>query len=78
MVTQRNKRDRFVELGQARVRKASQMLRLIGNLSNLNNYEYTREDVQKILGALDDEMRLMRTKFQAALSRREKDEFKLR
>lgn len=77
MTTDRNKRERFVELGEARVRKASQMLRLIGNLSNTSNYEYSQEDAQKILSALDNEMKLLRAKFQAALSRRPKDDFKL-
>jgi mitochondrial fission protein ELM1 len=77
MTTDRNKRERFVELGEARVRKASQMLRLIGNLSNTSNYEYSQEDAQKIISTLETEMKLLRTKFQAALSRRTKDEFKL-
>jgi hypothetical protein len=73
----RDKRKRFVELGEARVRKATQMLRLIGNLSNRGNYEYTQEDTQKILLALESEMKLLRAKFRTALSRRSKDEFKL-
>jgi mitochondrial fission protein ELM1 len=73
----RNKRERFVELGEARVRKATQMLRLIGNLSNTSNYDYSQEDAQKILTALDSEMKLLRVKFQASLSRRAKDDFKL-
>lgn len=77
MSTDRDKRERFVELGEARVRKAAQMLRLIGNLSNTSNYQYSQEDAQKILAALDNEMKLLRAKFQAALSRRSKDEFKL-
>ena len=77
MTADRNKRERFVELGEARVRKASQMLRLIGNLSNTSNYEFSQEDAQKIFLALDNEMKLLRTKFQAALSRRAKDDFKL-
>jgi hypothetical protein len=77
MTADRNKRERFVELGEARVRKAAQMLRLIGNLSNTSNYEYSQEDAQKILSALDNEMKLLRTKFHAALSRRAKDDFKL-
>ena len=77
MTSDRNKRERFVELGEARVRKASQMLRLIGNLSNTSNYEYSQEDAQKILVALDSEMKLLRAKFQAALSRRAKDDFRL-
>jgi hypothetical protein len=77
MTSDRNKRERFIELGEARVRKASQMLRLIGNLSNTSNYEFSQEDAQKIFLALDNEMKLLRTKFQAALSRRAKDDFKL-
>lgn len=77
MSTNRDKRERFVELGEARVRKAAQLLRLIGNLSNTSNYEYTQEDAQKILSALDGELKLVRAKFQTALSRRTKGDFKL-
>ncbi|WP_374660950.1 hypothetical protein [Inhella sp.] len=77
MSTDRNKRERFVELGEARVRKATQMLRLIGNLSNTSNYEYSQEDANKILSALDAEVRLLKAKFHAALARRAKDDFKL-
>lgn len=77
MSVERDKRERFVDLAEARVRKATQMLRLIGNLSNASNYEYSQEDAHKILGALDNEMRLLRAKFQAALSRRSKGDFTL-
>lgn len=73
----RDKRSRFIELGEARVTKATQMLRLIGNLANSNNYEYSAEDAQKIFNALDGEMKLLKAKFQTALSKRLKDEFKL-
>lgn len=77
MSEKRNKRERFVELGEARVRKATQLLRLIGNLSNTSNYEYSSEDAQKILGALEAEMKLLKAKFQTGIVRRKKDEFKL-
>jgi hypothetical protein len=70
----RDKRDRFVQLAQARVTKA---IRLIGNLANANNYAYTDDDAQKILAALDCEMKLLKAKFNAALNKRAKDEFKL-
>lgn len=73
----RNKRERFVELGETRVRKAAQLLRLIGNLSNTSNYEYSADDAQKILSALEVEMKLLKAKFQAALARRTNDEFTL-
>lgn len=73
----RNKRSRFVELAQTRVTKATQMLRLIGNLSNPNNYAYSEEDAHKIFSALESEMKLLKAKFQTAMSKKVKDEFKL-
>jgi hypothetical protein len=73
----RDKRSRFVELAQTRVTKAAQMMRLIGNLSNANNYEYSDEDAHKILAALDAEMKLLKAKFQSATSKKAKNEFKL-
>ena len=74
----RDKRERFEELAQARVTKAIQMLRLIGNLSNYNNYVYADEDVQKIMSALDAEMKLLRSKFHAGLSKSGAERFKLK
>lgn len=73
----RDKRERFIELAQARVTKATQMLRLIGNLSNPNNYDYSDDDAQKIIAALDGELKLLRAKFQAGASKRARDTFKL-
>lgn len=73
----RNKRSRFVELAQSRVTKTTQMLRLIGNLSNPNNYAYSEEDANKIFSALESEMKLLKAKFRTAMSKKVKDEFKL-
>lgn len=77
MPQRRDKRERFVELGEARVSKAAQLLRLIGNLSNTSNYEYTAEDAQKIVAALENEMKLLKAKFQAGIARHSSDKFKL-
>ena len=46
------KHDNFVRLAEARVNKALEAIRLIGNLSNRNNYEYTAEESRQILVAL--------------------------
>jgi hypothetical protein len=73
----RDKRSRFVELAEARVTRATQQLRLIGNLSNPNNYSYSETDAQKILTTLDGEFKLLKAKFQTALRKREKNDFKL-
>jgi len=54
------------------------MIRLIGNLSNHNNYEYSGEDAQKIISALNAELKLLRAKFQAGLSKRATGEFRLK
>lgn len=57
------KRDKFVELAEKRVNRTLKDLRLIGNLSNKNNYAYTDADIQKILLALDQEVKNLKTKF---------------
>jgi hypothetical protein len=57
------KRDKFVTLAEKRVNRAIKDLRLIGNLSNKNNYSYTASDIQKILLTLDQEVKNLRSKF---------------
>jgi arginine repressor len=56
-------RERFVRLAESRVTKAIRALRLVGNLSNKNNYSYTAEDAQKITSALERELRDLRRRF---------------
>jgi hypothetical protein len=73
----RDKRSRFVDLAESRVTKATQTLRLIGNLANLNNYSYSEDDVQKIFSALDAEMKLLKAKFHTSLSKKANDGFRL-
>ena len=49
----RNKKERFVELAEMRVNKALHSIRLIGNLANRRNYEYTDQQASQIISALD-------------------------
>jgi arginine repressor len=56
-------RERFVRLAESRVAKAIKALRLVGNLSNKNNYSYTAEDARKIMSALERELRGLRQRF---------------
>jgi hypothetical protein len=58
-----NRREKFIELAEKRVTRAIKDLRLIGNLSNRNNYEYTDRDVIQILSALDAEVKKLRLSF---------------
>jgi len=46
------KRQKFVELAEARVNKTLKDLQLIGNLSNRSAYEFEEADIRKIFGAL--------------------------
>lgn len=47
-----NKREKFVELAEARVNKALKDLQLIGNLSNRSAYEFEEADIRKMFSAL--------------------------
>lgn len=48
----RNKREKFVELAEARVNKALKDIQLIGNLSNRSAYEFNEGDIRKIFSTL--------------------------
>ncbi|MBE6100931.1 MAG: hypothetical protein E7200_02335 [Selenomonas ruminantium] len=58
-----SKRERFVRLAEARTNKILDMMKLLGNCSSKSNYEYTEEDVKKIFGAIERELKNTRAKF---------------
>lgn len=60
------KRDKFVELANNRVNRAIKDLKLIGNLSNKSAYEYSDEDVKKIVRTLQRELDLMKTRLEGS------------
>lgn len=53
---QESKRERFVRLVEARTNKIIDMIQLLGNCSNQNQYEYTQKDVNKIFSAIQAEL----------------------
>ena len=59
----RDKRQKFVELAEARVNRTIKDVRLIGNLSNRNSYEYTPEDAKKIFRVLQRELDSAKARF---------------
>ena len=59
----RDKRAKFVELANQRVNKAVDQLRLVGNLSNRSAYEFTDEDVRKIVKALQKAIDTTKARF---------------
>ena len=69
-------RNRFVELAEKRVETTLKDIKLIGNLSNKSNYQYTQDDVKKIFGALNKAVSEARSRFEQG--GKDKDEiFKL-
>lgn len=59
----RDKRQKFVDLAEARVNKALKDIQLIGNLSNKSAYEFTDADVRKIFGALQSGLNSAKGRF---------------
>lgn len=47
-----SKREKFVELAEARVNRAIKDLQLIGNLSNRSAYEFSEADIKKMFAAV--------------------------
>ena len=69
-----SKEDKFKRLANARVNNAIKQLDLIGNLSNSASYDYTDDEVRKIMGTLNQKVKEISFKFQKSLK---KEEFKL-
>lgn len=70
------KREKFIRLAEARVSKAMQSIRVVGNLSNRTNYDFTDDDIKKISRALNAEIDAMQARFKNADSKA-RPEFKL-
>lgn len=68
-----NRRDKFKRLASKRTTNVLNQLRLLGNLSSKANYEYDEDDINKIFRAIDDQIRIIKAKFQSKVRK----EFKL-
>jgi hypothetical protein len=62
-MSESKKREKFEELAEKRVTETIKKIRLIGNLSNRNNYDYTDQHVKQILSTLEEELKILRAKF---------------
>lgn len=63
------KKDRFKRVASKRVENLLSGIRSLSNCSNTNNYEYTEEDVQKMIKAIKDELRTMETLYRKNLNK---------
>lgn len=71
----KDKRAKFIELGEKRMANAIKSLRLIGNLADKNNYHYTEEDASDISRALKQELSDTLSKFKNTRSKSESSTF---
>lgn len=58
-----SKNEKFVRIAEARTNKIIDMIRLLGNCSNTSTYDYSKEDVKKIFGAIESELKIAKAKF---------------
>ena len=60
-----SKRDTFKRLATKRTTAVIDRIRVLSNCSNPYAYEYTEDDVRKIFGAIEKELKAARLKFHA-------------
>lgn len=68
------KKERFKRIVENRTNKIINMIDLLGNCSNKNNYEYTEEDVKNVFNAIESSLKISKMKF---IEKQEKGKFKL-
>lgn len=62
----RDKAEKFIELANKRVNRAIKDIKLVANLSNRQNYQYTEEQAKKIIKALQYEVDLVKQSYLAS------------
>jgi formiminotetrahydrofolate cyclodeaminase len=65
-MSSRNKAEKFVDLANKRVNKAIKDIRLVANLANKANYEYSDDQAKKIISALQKELDNIKDRFKHA------------
>ncbi len=73
----KSKSQRFLRLAEARTNRVLNDLRLVGNLSNRSNYEYTEEEASNMIRAIEEEVSVLKNRFKAANASRNRN-FRLR
>ena len=69
--------EKFKNLAEKRTNNAIKTIKLIGNLANPSHYDYTDEQIKKILNALSAEVATTKKKFELASTQRSEGTFSL-
>lgn len=57
------KRERFKRLATQRTNVILKKIKILGNCSNRSAYEYTEDEINKIFGAIDRQVKDVKAKF---------------
>jgi bifunctional pyridoxal-dependent enzyme with beta-cystathionase and maltose regulon repressor activities len=68
LVTESSSRKRlaFRKLAEKRTNAILDRIRILGNLANRSAYEYTDEELRKMFNAIEQELRIVKAKFQGS------------
>lgn len=62
-----HRRERFERVASKRVERVIKDIQVLTNCSNTNNYEYTNADIDKMLKAIREELKLLESAFRSDL-----------
>jgi hypothetical protein len=65
-----SKAEAFKRLASQRTNAVLERLRILGNCANRGLYDYSEEDVRRIFGAIEGELKLTKAKFTAGKKRK--------
>lgn len=71
----KDKREAFLRVAETRTQKIIEMLRLLGNCSNRNNYEYSEDDVEQMFSAIDKALKSVRDSYSQELNKQNNKRF---
>lgn len=60
------RKEKFRRLAIYRTNEVLEKIRILGNLSNKSNYDYTEDDVRKIFSEIEKQIRFIRSRFSGA------------
>ena len=71
-----SKKDKFKRLSASRATKAIEYIRMLGNLSNTDKYDFTEDEIAKLFGALSLEVRRAKARFKETEEKKKEVLFK--
>ncbi len=64
-MSEETKNDRFKRLAIQRGQRIIKDIHLLGNLSNVNNYQYTDNEVNKLFNIIEGELKAQKLRFRS-------------